>query len=127
MCVYFNGGVQVLLAALSRFVSLVIHGRVPDFARHLFFGARLTALSKEDGGVRPIAVGLTLRRLVAKVAGYHVRDEMSDLLAPRQLGYGVKGGAEAAVHAARSYVNLDSQLHPPDQQDRYLLNSTGFL
>ena len=61
-----NGGVQVLLAALSRFVSLVIHGRVPDFARHLFFGARLTALSKEDGGVRPIAVGL-----VAKVAGYH--------------------------------------------------------
>ena len=45
---------------------------------------------------------------------------MSDLLAPRQLGYGVKGGAEAAVHAARSYV-LDSQLHPPDQQDRYLL------
>ena len=65
-------------------------------------------------------MGLTLRRLVAKVAGHHVRDEMSDLLAPRQLGYGVKGGAEAAVHAARSYV-LDSQLHPPDQQDRYLL------
>ena len=79
----FPISIQVLLAALSRFVSLVIHGRIPDFARHLFFGARLTALSKEDGGVRPIAVGLTLRRLVAKVAGYHVRDEMSDLLAPR--------------------------------------------
>ena len=50
-------------------------------------------------------MGLTLRRLVAKVAGYHVRDEMSDLLAPRQLGYGVKGGAEAAVHAARFWIH----------------------
>ena len=80
----------------------------------------MTALSKEDGGVRPIAVGLTLRRLVAKVAGFQVRDEMSDLLAPRQLGYGVKGGAEAAVHAARVYIQ-DSQQHFTDQQDRYLL------
>ena len=29
---------------------------------------------------------------------------MAALLAPRQLGYGVKGGAEAAVHAARLYL-----------------------
>ena len=30
-----------------------------------------------------------------------VSDEMSSLLAPRQLGYGIPGGVEAAVHAAR--------------------------
>ena len=29
---------------------------------------------------------------------------MAALLAPRQLGYGVRGGAEAAVHAARLYM-----------------------
>ncbi len=29
---------------------------------------------------------------------------VTDLLAPRQLGYGVKRGAEAAVHAARLYL-----------------------
>ena len=36
-------------------------------------------------------------------------NEMGILLAPRQLGYGVKKGAEAAVHAARLYLR---NLHP---------------
>ena len=31
--------------------------------------------------------------------------EMGALLAPRQLGYGVKGGCEAAVHSARLYLD----------------------
>ena len=45
---------------------------------------------------------------MAKVVGRKVMEEMGTLLAPRQLGYGVKGGAEAAVHAARLYLhNLD--------------------
>ena len=82
------------------------------------------ALEKPGGGVRPIAVGCTLRRLVAKIAGQLVVDEMAELLSPRQLGYGVRGGAEAAVHACRKYLqDLPSghvllkqecvQLHPP--------------
>ena len=50
-------------------------------------------------------MGGTLRHLVAKVAAGKVRAEMSELLAPRQLGFGVSGGAEAAVHAIRSYLN----------------------
>ena len=62
----------------------------------------MTAL--KEGGIRPIAVSCTLRRLAAKVAGFRVRDKMAALLAPRQLGYGVRGGAEAAVHAARLYM-----------------------
>ena len=33
-----------------------------------------------------------------------VRDEMAQLLSPRQLGYGVRGGGEAAVHAARRFL-----------------------
>ena len=67
-------------------------------------------MEKKDGGIRPIAVGCTLRRLVAKIAGNKVTDNMSSLLAPRQLGFGVKGGAEAAVHAARQYLHS----LPPD-------------
>lgn len=55
--------------------------------------------------MRPIAVGCTLRRLVAKIAGRKVLDEMTNLLAPHQLGYGVRGGAEAAVHAARRFLH----------------------
>ena len=99
-----NGGAKALLSALTRFTTLVLQGKTPVSIRPFFFGASLTALTKKEGGIRPIAVGCTLRRLVAKVAGFRVRDEMAALLAPRQLGYGVRGGAEAAVHAARLYL-----------------------
>ena len=35
---------------------------------------------------------------------------MAELLSPRQLGYGVHGGVEAAVHASRKYLqNLPSE------------------
>ena len=84
---------------------MVLRGDVPDEVRPLFFGASLVALRKKTGGVRSIAVGCTLRRLVAKVASRMVRDEMEPLLSPKQLGYGVKGGAEAAVHAMRSFLS----------------------
>jgi len=93
-----------LLSALSLFVQLVLDGRTPAPWRPFFFGANLTALQKKSGGVRPIAVGCTLRRLAAKVIGGELMDEMGDLLAPWQLGYGVRGGSEAAVHAARLYL-----------------------
>ena len=49
-------------------------------------------------------MGCTLRRLVAKVDGRKIMEEMGELLAPRQLGYCVGGGSEAAVHAARIYL-----------------------
>ena len=99
-----GGGSQVLLTAMASFIKLVLEGRTPPPVRMFFFGANLTALTKKCGGIRPIAVGCTLRRLAAKVISNKVKDQMSSLLAPRQLGFGVKGGAEAAVHAARMYV-----------------------
>ena len=63
------------------------------------------ALNKSSGGIRPIAIGCTLRRLVAKCASLSVRQEMGAFLAPLQLGYGTPMGAEAAVHAARAYLH----------------------
>ena len=84
----------LLLVEDHRLCSLLGHHSSSWF---VFFGVNLTALTRKCGGIRPIAVGCTLRRLVAKVAANKVRDEMSFLLAPRQLGFGVKGGAEAAV------------------------------
>jgi len=47
--------------------------------------------------------------LVAKIAGAKVVNNASNLLTPRQLGYGISGGAEAAVHATRLYLD---QLQP---------------
>ena len=52
----------------------------------------VVALEKKSEGVQPIAVGCTLGKLVDKVADFPIVDEMTDLLSPRQLGYGVHGG-----------------------------------
>uniref|UniRef100_A0A1X7SSY7 Reverse transcriptase domain-containing protein n=1 Tax=Amphimedon queenslandica TaxID=400682 RepID=A0A1X7SSY7_AMPQE len=93
------------LSSLAAFSSLVLEGRTPDSIRPFFFGARLIALQKKGGGIRPIAVGCSLRRLVAKIACSQVADDMAELLSPRQIGFGVKGGIEAAVHAARLFLN----------------------
>ncbi len=95
---------QRLVYHLTRFVNLCLAGRVPTAVRPVFCGASLCALSKKDGGIRPIAVGCTLRRLVAKAACRAVKPRMAALLAPVQLGFGIKHGIEAAVHAGRLYL-----------------------
>ena len=101
-----------LLTALAAFCSLVLEGKTPLSVRLFFFGANLVALKKKGGGVRPIAVGCILRRLVAKVAGNKVVGDMSSFLASRQLGYGISRGAEAAVMQLGSTSTTCSQTMP---------------
>lgn len=74
-----------LLSALVNFTYLVLRGDTPELVRPLFFGASLGALRKKCRGVLPIAVGCTLRHLVAKVACNLVMDDALQLLAPCQL------------------------------------------
>jgi hypothetical protein len=48
----------------------------------------LMGLNKKDGGIRPIAIGCTLRHLVAKCVYTSVSEEMSAFLSPAQIGFG---------------------------------------
>ena len=51
----------------------------------VLFEGSLTALTKKDGGIRPIAVGCVFRRLAAKCANVFAFDAVVDYLAPRQV------------------------------------------
>ena len=95
---------STLAETMLDFVNLVLSGGVPLSIRSIFFGGRLFSLSKPGGGLRPIAIGMTLRRLVAKIANRVAVNKCSHYLTPRQLGVGVKGGCEAVVHAARAFL-----------------------
>jgi Reverse transcriptase (RNA-dependent DNA polymerase) len=99
-----RSGEGSLLATLTDMVNLLLSGELPSSINRIIFGGRLIALEKKDGGIRPICVGYTLRRLAAKVANSHVSDRAAALLAPRQLGVGTPRGAEGAVHATRRYL-----------------------
>ena len=54
--------------------------------------------------MRPIVIGLTLRRLASKLANSFGIKQTASYLSPRQVGAGIPGGCEAAIHAARRYV-----------------------
>ena len=98
-------GVDVL-QALTAVVNILRRGEAPpEIARHLA-GASLVALPKPTGGVRPIAVGETLRRLVAKTLVAEVREKVGKLLLKgKQVGVAVDGGLDAATAVVRDYAS----------------------
>ena len=99
-----EGQSSPLLTAITALVSNLVMGVIPDPVKPFFFGGRLVALNKKDGGIRPIVVGQTFRRLTSKLVNSYASLKLSSSLAPLQLGVGIAGGVEAAVHATRRYL-----------------------
>ena len=100
-----EGDTGPLHVELCSFVNVLLNGETPDEVNQVIYGGRLIALEKKDGGVRPITVGYTWRRLAAKCANSYVIDKIASYLVPLQLGVGIPGGCEAAVHATRRYTD----------------------
>jgi len=84
-----------VVSFVSVLAGLVAQGSAPG--HQLLCASRLTPLIKSDGGIRPIAVGELLFRLVSKVLLRHYFKP--DMLLPSQLGVGSKGGVEPVVRA----------------------------
>ena len=93
-----------MLRALSSFLSHILEGNTPHAVQPFLFAGSIIALHKRDGGLRPIAVGLTLWWLATKVGSGHIAQLAGSTLAPLQLGFGVPSGCEAAVQAAHQYL-----------------------
>jgi hypothetical protein len=85
-----------------RLLCLSIWFRMVYF-KHIF-GSRLIVLNKRSGDVRPVAIGCTWRRLIAKCANAFACNEFVGLFGVRQVGVAVKDGCEAAVYAACRYM-----------------------
>ena len=90
--------------SLTKLLNAMMAGKVPALVAPFLCGARLHAGKKNDGGLRPIAVGDLLRRLASKCAAVAVADKAAALLAPHQLGVAVRGGCESIIHATRRVV-----------------------
>ena len=82
----------------------MLRGEVPQFAVPVQYGAHECTIRKKDGGIRPIAVGSTIRRLSVKVGSRSVVWALGEELRPVQLGVSISGGCEAAAHTCRRYV-----------------------
>jgi len=93
-----------LLTSLTAFVNMLLEGKCDPAVTPVLFGGRLIALEKKTGGIRPIAIGYTLRRVAAKCANVYATAVLTDYLQPIQVGVGTPGGCEAAVHATRRFA-----------------------
>ena len=88
------------------FVNFVLNNSVPTIVSPIFLGALFCAFKKPDLGLRPIAVDLKLRRLIAKIVCLKIRDNLGNFFRPFQLGFGTKNGSEAIAHAIRRYISF---------------------
>ena len=104
-------GGKYLFRALAEFAKFILRGDLPESIKQVFFGATLIPLHKKGGGVRPVAVGQTLRRLVAKCVASQVTHSLGMELAPQQLWCGVPLGCETAAHASRLFLQNMTSTH----------------
>ena len=72
------------------------------YFRPFFFGAKLIAFIKINGGLRPIAIGNTLRHIVSKCAGSKALSERQNFFGNLRVGCGTKRGAEIAASSFRN-------------------------
>ena len=89
--------------ALTQLVELLCSGLIPNEVVPYLCGASLLASQKKGGGLRPIAVGEVLRRLVSKTLSTTLRQEAINSLSPHQKGVGVKAGCESIIHTITQF------------------------
>jgi hypothetical protein len=67
-----------------------------------FSAATVLATPTPDGGVRSLAIGMTLHRLISSAVLQRVTPAACEYLAPHQEAVGVKPGCDLIVHAIRA-------------------------
>ena len=100
-----------LLKQVTSLVNAILSNSLPQVIKPVILGANITALNKKNGGLRPIAVGDTFRRIACKCAMRQVESALATVLMPYQLGCGVRAGIDAAVHFMRDQINSPSGKH----------------
>ena len=95
------------LKSLTKLINLIGDGKTPEPLRPFFFGAKLIALIKMDGGLKPIAIGNTLRRIASKCAGSKALSERQIVFENVQDECGTKRGAQIAAHSFRNLIERE--------------------
>ena len=89
------------LVVLTDLCQLLAEGKVKWDIQPYLGGAALSALIKKGGGIRPVAVGEIVRRLVSKALLSEVKHMIPAVLGTQQFGVGAKGGSQRVGHLMR--------------------------
>jgi hypothetical protein len=92
-----------VLESLAIFSGLFVSGRLPNDVSPFYGSARLIPLVKrKNNGIRPMAVGETLRRLACKLALTIISSDIGPYFQPTQLGVGCPNGTDTIIHGIAS-------------------------
>ena len=91
------------LEQVTSLCNLLARGGAPEFLSQYLAGASLMALEKPGGGIRPIAIGEVLRRLVAKCFCNLHEPDVKTYLWPKQIGVAAPLGAEVGSQTVRQW------------------------
>jgi hypothetical protein len=94
-CHYLVEGFPKRMTAL---INLVIANRVPEEIKPLLRSSKLVALRKGGGKVRPIGIGLSFSKIVAKCLNHKQADAFRKFFEPSfQFGVSTRGGIEKII------------------------------
>ena len=100
-------GFEAPRSALVMWFQYILDNGVSDALSEWWSHCSLLALHKEGGGIRPIAVGEVIPRLLGRVCHAYFGREMQEELRPsRQYGVATPHGAEIVYHTIRSALDL---------------------
>ena len=85
---------DLLFGALNNFAQ----GATPPEVSSVLTSARLTAIAKPDGGVRGIATGTTIRRVVARKLAKQFIKRFEEECSPFQYVLSTRGGTDCVGH-----------------------------
>ncbi|KAL2609230.1 hypothetical protein R1flu_027803 [Riccia fluitans] len=91
---------------LFQICTHVTQGHLSLAVARLLGASCLLAIKKDSGGVRPIAVGEALYRLVARSLSLQFRATFSYHFEPWQFGVATHGGCETIVHGLQATLDL---------------------
>lgn len=101
---------SALCAPLVDFIAEVFSGSAPDDIAPLLSGAKLIALKKKDGTLRPIACSEVIRRIAAKILAGRLAGDLRMTLTPSgQMGVAVPWARQVApqLEADEVICNVD--------------------
>ena len=92
------------MESLTAALQVMASGNLPPEVARALSASTLVALGKDDGGVRPVAIGEVLTRLVCRAACLQKRKDFEAFFAPNQYGVMTRCGAEQILHTMRAHL-----------------------
>ena len=106
LCCSFQKQSAELCNALAGLARRICCDFVDPSAIQALVACRLIPLDKNPG-LRPIGIGETFRRIIAKAIMRVIKDDVCHTAGPLQVCAGQEGGCEAAIHAMRTIFDND--------------------